>query len=217
MRTLLSNLKISLFFLIPQGIFLVSAGIVLAIFSKSDIHLAINKQHSSFGDAIMPWVTWGGEGLTITVLVLLMFAWNRKFALLTGISCLFASGITQLLKNTFFSGEPRPKLFFSTPSPLHFVPGVENFLYDSFPSGHTTVAFAFYFCLVFAVKNNLLKLSLFVIALLVGYSRIYMSQHFLGDVFAGSIIGTTSTLLIFTIAIHKGWLNLKNLSAQNEA
>ncbi|HET6993083.1 MAG TPA: phosphatase PAP2 family protein, partial [Bacteroidia bacterium] len=81
----------------------------------------------------------------------------------------------------------------------------------------TTVAFAFYFSLVFAVKNNFLKLGLFLCAIFVGYSRIYLSQHFLGDVFGGSIIGSVSTLLVFTIAIGKGWLNLQNLSSQNEA
>lgn len=217
MRTLLSNLRHSLFFLIPQGLFLVVMGIILSLYQKDAIHLAINRHNSAFGDAVMPWITWGGDGLAITIMVLLLFAWNRKFAFFTGISCLLASGITILLKHTIYYGEPRPKLFFDNPSPLHFVPGVHNYLYDTFPSGHTTVAFAFYFCLVFAVKNNFLKLGLFLLAVLVGYSRIYLSQHFLDDVFGGSIIGTISALLIFTIAIHKSWLNLSHLSKQDEA
>jgi membrane-associated phospholipid phosphatase len=217
MRTLISNLRYSVFFLVPYGIFLIVAGIILSIYSKEEIHLSINKHYCHFADLIMPYVTWGGEGLTITIFVLLLFAWNRKFAMVTGVSCLLASGITQLLKHTIFNGEPRPKLFFSIPSPLHFVPGVENYLYDTFPSGHTTVAFAFYFSLVFAVKNNLLKTGLFLCAIFVGYSRIYLSQHFLGDVFGGSIIGTITVLTVFTISINKGWLNLQHLSEQNEA
>lgn len=217
MRTLISNLKFSRFFLLPYCIFLLSAAIVLCVFSKEEIHISINHHYSSFGDFVMPWITLGADGIVIAVVILLLFALNRKFALWTGISCLLASGITQTLKQTIFNGEARPKLFFSTPSPLRFVPGVENYLFDSFPSGHSTIAFAFFFSLVFAFKNNALKTLFFLVALLIGYSRIYLSQHFLGDVFAGSIIGTCTTLFVFTFAIHKGWFKLQNISIPDEA
>lgn len=200
-----------MFFLLPYGIFLVCAGFVLLLSSKAQIHLSINQHYSAIADFLMPYVTLAADGYTIGILVILLAAWNRRYALWTGISALAASGITQLLKNTVFLGEPRPKLFFVHLSPLRLVPGVENYLYDSFPSGHTTVAFAFYFCLVFFVKNNFLKSGLFLFALLIGYSRIYLSQHFLGDVFAGSMIGTITSFIIITLAVHKGWLKIPHI------
>jgi membrane-associated phospholipid phosphatase len=208
MQAIKSSLKHALFFLVPYAVFLICAGIILLVNTKSAVHLSINHHYSRFGDIVMPYLTLAADGLTVTILILLLFAWNRRFAFWTGIGVFLASSITQLLKSTIFAGEPRPKLFFASPSPLRFVPGVENYLYDSFPSGHTTAAFAFYFCLVFAVKNNYLKTALFFFALLIGYSRIYLSQHFLNDVFAGSLIGTITTFSVLTFAIHKGWLKL---------
>jgi membrane-associated phospholipid phosphatase len=208
MQAIQSSFKHCLFFLVPYLLFLVSAETVLFINTKNEIHLAINSHYSSFADFLMPYVTLAADGYTIAILVILLFAWNRKFGMWTGISVVLASAITQLLKTTVFSGEPRPKLFFGTPSPLRLVPGIENYMLDSFPSGHTTAAFAFYFALVFTVKNNYLKSALFLFALLIGYSRIYLSQHFLNDVFFGSLIGTVTTFSVMTFAVYKGWLKI---------
>src|SRR4051812_11118715 len=113
MRTVSLLLKHARFFLIPFGIFLLVTGIIFTQYSKEDIHVSINKIYSSLGDLIMPKITLMADGITITVLVLLLFAWNRRFAFFTGISCLLASFITQTLKMTIFNGDPRPKLFFS--------------------------------------------------------------------------------------------------------
>jgi membrane-associated phospholipid phosphatase len=213
MQALKSVLRHSLFFLVPYTVFVICAETILALNSKDVVHLSINHHYSNFADFIMPYVTLAADGITVAILIFLLIGWNRRYGFWTGISVLVASGITQLLKNTIYSGEPRPKLFFATQhSPLRFVPGVENYLFDSFPSGHTTAAFAFYFCLVFVVKNNYLKAALFFFALLIGYSRIYLSQHFLNDVLFGSLIGTLSTLTVMTFAVHKGWLKLPHLN-----
>lgn len=37
----------------------------------------------------------------------------------------------------------------------------------------------------------------FVLALLAAYSRIYLSQHFFADVYAGSLIGVLTTILVY--------------------
>ncbi len=213
MKTIKISFNHCRFFLIPFGFFLLVSGFFLLLFPKESIHIYINQFYCSFGDLVMPYVTLAADGITITVLVLLLLFYNKRFAFWTGISCLFATGITQLLKHTIFYGDPRPKMFFSNPSPLRLVPGVENYLFDTFPSGHTTVAFAFYFCLVFLVKNNYLKTGIFLFALLIGYSRIYLSQHFLSDVFGGSLIGTISSFAIITFALHKSWIKLPNVKA----
>ena len=41
--------------------------------------------------------------------------------------------------------------------------------------------------------------ALFCLALLVAFSRVYLSQHFLNDIYAGSLLGTASALLAWLI------------------
>ena len=206
------------YFLIPWLIFLLVAGIVLLLYSVAEIHLAINARNNGFLDWLMPWVTLGADGWTIVVACLLMFAWHRRAAFFISVACLCTSAVTWCLKTWPFQGEPRPKWFFtygSEPRELHYVPGVENWLYDSFPSGHTTVAFAFFFSIALCMKNTKLAALFFLAAIAVGYSRIYLSQHFLLDVFFGSIIGTIGTLVVFAEATRFKWITLPVSRSEN--
>jgi len=98
---------------------------------------------------------------------------------------------------------------------IHYVPGVKNWLYDSFPSGHTTVAFAFFFALALCTRHRKMSALYFVCALVLGYSRIYLSQHFLKDVFFGSVIGTVGTLVIFAEAVRFKWITLPLSKREN--
>ena len=44
-------------------------------------------------------------------------------------------------------------------------------------------------------------------AILVGYSRVFLGQHFLQDVVAGAILGMISALVVyFVIDSRKNWL-----------
>jgi hypothetical protein len=205
------------YFLLPWLLFLAVAGIVLANFSVSEIHLAFNSRNNAALDFLMPWITLIADGWTIVVFCLLMFAWDRKAGLFISIACIIPSAIVQALKMTVFNGEPRPKWYFThiDKIDLHYVPGVENWLYDSFPSGHTTVAFAFFFSLALCVPNRKFGMLFFMTALLVGYSRIYLSQHFLLDVFAGSIFGTITTLIVFAEASRWKWITLPVRTSEN--
>jgi membrane-associated phospholipid phosphatase len=129
------------YFLLPWMLFILLAGLVLITYSVSEIHLAVNSRNNGFLDFLMPWVTLGADGWTIVVACLLAIAWHRRAGIFISLACLFTSGITWLLKSTIYQGEPRPKWYFTYTEKidLHYVPGVENWMYDSFPSGHTTV------------------------------------------------------------------------------
>ena len=59
----------------------------------------------------------------------------------------------------------------------------------SFPSNHATNAFAL--AAFFAVYYRRLAIPLFIIAALVGYSRIYVGVHYPTDVLAGACLGVT--------------------------
>jgi membrane-associated phospholipid phosphatase len=205
--TLISKTR---YFLIPWIVFILVAGIILLTCSVSEIHLAVNSRNNGFLDFLMPWVTLGADGWTIVVACLLTFAWNRKAGIFISLACLFTSAITWVLKSTIFWGTPRPKWYFTHTEivELHYVPGVENWLYDSFPSGHTTVAFAFFFAIALCLRPKKIATLFFVAALAVGYSRIYLSQHFLLDVFFGSIIGTIGTLIVFAEAVRFKWITI---------
>ena len=79
-----------------------------------------------------------------------------------------------------------------------FVAHEVNLLVDhlktaSFPSRHTDIAFAFAQSVFFADKK--LGIVAFVIAVLVGFSRIFVGVHYPVDVFAGAILGITGAFV----------------------
>jgi membrane-associated phospholipid phosphatase len=51
--------------------------------------------------------------------------------------------------------------------------------------------------LAFAFKKYSNKVLLFSIALVVGLTRVYLLQHYLIDVLAGSFIGVLSSILLY--------------------
>ena len=61
--------------------------------------------------------------------------------------------------------------------------------YNSFPSGHTTLAFAYSTVMANEVDNIFWKVGWYSLAGLVGYSRIYHNQHWVSDVLMGAAIG----------------------------
>jgi membrane-associated phospholipid phosphatase len=76
------------------------------------------------------------------------------------------------------------------------IEGVKIHHWQSFPSGHTMTAFAFASASLFILKKAQLSLTFLLGAMLVGYSRMYLFQHFPRDVFAGSIFGIGVVLLL---------------------
>ena len=184
-------------FLLPYFVFLlIGIGWIIAD-SKAEKHLEFNSFHNSFFDTFFYYFTFLGDGITALIVVILFLTVNFRSALFVGLSNIISALITQLLKHTLFADIVRPKKFFEGMHDLYLVPGVDNYLYNSFPSGHSTCAFSLYFALALITKNKALKFLLFLIAFLVGYSRIYLSQHFFEDVYAGSIIGVTTTWIVY--------------------
>lgn len=194
MKTLI-RANFLLFF--PYLIFLLIGACILAANSKGDIHLEFNSFHNSFCDVFFYYVTFLGDGVTALLVGLILLAVRYRWMMIVALSNIISAIITQTLKHTIFSDVVRPKKFFEGVHDLYLVPNVENYLYNSFPSGHSTCAFALYFSIGLITKNKWLKLCCSLLAILVGYSRIYLSQHFLEDVYAGSLIGVITTVCVF--------------------
>ena len=115
---------------------------------------------------------------------------------------LLAQGATALLVYPVkvLVGAPRPSLFFATYYPdvvLHQVDGVTLHAVNSFPSGHTAAAFSLMLCLTLICRKKPWAAPLFLLlAVVAGWSRIYLSQHFAEDVCAGAVVGVVATLLV---------------------
>jgi membrane-associated phospholipid phosphatase len=201
-------------FLIPYLVFIVFGAVLIILNTKTETHLEFNRFHNSFFDKFFEYATYLGDGYIVTLAVIILLAIRFRFAILVGVSNIVASLITQLLKHTVFSEVVRPKKFFEGLHDIYLVPDVENYLYNSFPSGHSTCAFALYFSISLIVNDKRLKVLCLVMAFIVGYSRIYLSQHFFEDVYAGSVIGVISTYITYMFTWDKNttWLNRSLLS-----
>lgn len=122
---------------------------------------------------------------------------------------LLAQGATALLVYPVkvLVGAPRPSLFFATNFPdvvLHQVDGVVLHAVNSFPSGHTAAAFSCMLCLTLICrKQPWTALLFFALAVVAGWSRIYLSQHFAEDVCAGAVVGVLATLLVVWIGSRR--------------
>jgi len=187
-------LKDNRLFLVPYLIILLSLIPFFFLYTKAEMHVHINQYHSSFFDWFFRHMTFLGDGLFVIVpAVILLFFSLRHFVFL---ACAYmGSGlVTQILKRVFFEDMSRPSKYLSGEAQLHLVDGVDLLSGRSFPSGHATSAFALFLCFALISKNRAFKLACFVLACLTAFSRVYLSQHFIMDIYAGSLIGTLSAI-----------------------
>jgi membrane-associated phospholipid phosphatase len=102
------------------------------------------------------------------------------------------SGIaSQVLKHLF--GRARPKLY-DVVGAYHFDVFSIYASYASFPSGHTVTAFAMASAIAFLSPR--VGYPLFMVAILVGISRVAIGSHYLSDVLAGAALGVGSALIL---------------------
>ncbi len=153
------------------------------------------------------------EGIAIAVVIILGLSYRIQSGLFILFSTSLASLITQLLKRQVFPHLDRPGKVFEGVSEysLRVVEGYELHDRFSFPSGHTTAAFALWLSASIVVNKPKISVGFAIIAIGIGYSRIYLSQHFLQDVVVGSLIGTVVTLFLAKIFYEKAfkthWMN----------
>lgn len=181
-------------FLIPYLLIICICLVLKLIYTKADIYFAINSLNSPLSDFLAPFATDLGNGwMAVAISVILVFfSYRRAFILIT--SWALTSLSAQILKYIFDA--PRPMLYFQDQLwRIHFVKGVEMLRVHSFPSGHTVTAFTMAVIFTYWSKNKALGPLFLLIAVLVGYSRMYLSEHFFEDVTAGSVIGVVITLI----------------------
>lgn len=170
----------------------------LIIYSKANIHLYLNQFYSAFFDFIFKYITYLGDGAVVGIIgLLILLFYHIRGAIFILLSYSVSGILAQFFKRFFFNDTARPSKFFEGIADLHVVEGVKLYAYRSFPSGHSTTGFALFFVLALMVKNNGLKIFFLIMALLVAYSRVYLSQHFVIDIVAGSALGIVTSLLLY--------------------
>ncbi|HET6243642.1 MAG: phosphatase PAP2 family protein [Bacteroidetes bacterium] len=191
------------YFFIPYFIFLIVGFVLVNSFTKGEIHITINQYHNSFSDIFFKYATFIGEGLFASLVILVLAFYRFRDSLLVLSAIILSSIIAQFLKKIVFSDIVRPKAYFEGVSKLHFVEGVEVHSLFSFPSGHATLSFTLLACMAFIVKNNGIKTMLLILAIIASWSRIHLSQHFFIDVYFGSLLGVSCSLLTFWFFEYK--------------
>jgi membrane-associated phospholipid phosphatase len=190
--------KANFSFFLPYLLFLIIGGLLQIGYSKTELFFLINGNDYSVADYFFRYMTHLGDGLFyILVVLMLALVSYRKAAVAVGCYAL-SSLIAQLLKRLVFADALRPKAFFENSTyAIHMVEGVTLHSYHSFPSGHATSAFSLFCLLSILTKNKTLGYVWFCLALIASYSRVYLSQHFFGDIYAGSFIGIVVTVAVY--------------------
>nr|WP_255552935.1 phosphatase PAP2 family protein [Longitalea arenae] len=127
--------------------------------------------------------------------MLLLLAERTALAMQVITAYLLSGIIAQLLKRWIHA--PRPHAIISSVEYPYFIDGVTHAGYTSFPSGHTSSVFALAVLLVLNTNDKRFSLIYLITAIITGYSRIYLGQHFLADVVAGALIGVLSAMLVY--------------------
>jgi len=103
---------------------------------------------------------------------------------------LISSGLVQFLKHFVFENHMRPMYVFKHVKGFHQIKDFQYHLFQSFPSGHSTSSFVlFTFIAMNFAKTWPTQILCFIGALFFAFTRVYLSQHYFEDLFAGAMIG----------------------------
>ncbi len=128
---------------------------------------------------------------------LFLIGWIRKIRArrLNALQVIETIALSQTLSFSLklLFGRLRPQLWDTS-----FVPIVYA-INKSFPSGHTTEAFAMATALTLIGFKWYIILPAYTWAVLIAYSRMYLGVHFPTDILGGILLGTVSSLIIWRI------------------
>ena len=197
-------------------------GLALLYIPQGELHLLLCDRHTPARDIFYRYYTHVAEWFPYVVCVGLLLFSSIGNGVFASSAMILSALSTQILKHII--NAPRPVTWFEMFMPetqLPLVEGVKMNHWFSFPSGHTTsfFALAFVVCILFTsspriprLARYLVQIVLFALATLGGYSRIYLSQHFAKDVFAGILVGTLITIVCYAIFNRfedKKWYNYR--------
>jgi membrane-associated phospholipid phosphatase len=184
-------------FLLPYLGLLLAVGAALVATPKQTVFFWVNGHNTPFLDQFFRPFTNVGDGVFYVGMTLALLFVRFRWALVSFVCFAITSLAAQIGKQLIFTGHPRPFSYFGEHTgfpPLHVVQGVVMGTLKSFPSGHSTSAFSVFLVLTLIVRDKRWGYAFVLLAALTAYSRVYLAQHFVEDVYAGSFLGTTLTL-----------------------
>ncbi|MBK8564842.1 MAG: phosphatase PAP2 family protein [Saprospiraceae bacterium] len=194
------------------GAFLLLGGLYLLQSDKTDAIFFFSENRSPLLDSAFRFITKLGEGPMYFLFGIAALAVRLRYTLLVAFTGLTVMAFSHGLKSLF--AIDRPAAYFAKlnlTDQLNFVPGVELHTgATSFPSGHAMSAFALYSILAFMLPSaKRYAFPLFLLALLVAISRIYLVQHFWPDVYVGGIVGVGLAMVWYVLLSRseKAWLD----------
>ena len=168
---------------VPVTVLLLLAALLVTDGNRP-VFLLFNSLGVHTGDAL--WANWTllGDALVLMVLTLPFVGRRAEVVWALMLAALLAAIVVPLLKHTF--ALPRPPAVL--PARLIHVIG-RAYHSHSFPSGHTTAAFAYAGVLCLYVRHMGVTAAVLVVALGVGVSRMAVGVHWPLDVIAGAGLG----------------------------
>lgn len=163
-------------------------------FSGTILFDTVNPAHRPWSDGFFTGITHLGNTVILGSVCIVFLGWRKEGRgarlLALVITILVCTLVVILAKHGVWVEAPRPLSVFGAEQ-LDMVPGIRTHYRNSFPSGHTASAVALLFVLA-AFAPLRLRYGLALLALAIGYSRIYLNQHFVIDVTAGALVGLIS-------------------------
>jgi membrane-associated phospholipid phosphatase len=184
------------FFLWSWLLFFLTGNVLHWQMGKTRAFYWLNSYHTPALDVFFRWFTYLGDGAFAAVLALILYTWfkQQKQAVTVLAAFLLTGLLVQVIKRLM--PMPRPGAFFADHPPSFFINELVHTGYSSFPSGHTTTVFAVATVLAYYCPKPLWQLLYLFLAIGVAFSRVYLSQHFLLDVLAGSLLGVAGSLVV---------------------
>ncbi|MEH7111268.1 undecaprenyl-diphosphatase [Neobacillus niacini] len=124
----------------------------------------------------------------LLVIMWLQNNFHKRITSFAGISALITLLITSVIKFIYFKPRPFSKHWVNLLAP---VPSKKD---STFPSKHTTIAFAIAISVFFYKRTLGCIMSL--LAFLAGLSRIWMGQHYPSDIIGSALIGSIVALWV---------------------
>jgi len=141
----------------------------------------------------------GGILLILLAIVLMLYRKTRRFgvAMLAGLA--IGAFITNCVVKLLVA---RPRPYIDESSVYHQLwkaVGCNTLSDKSFPSGHTTAAFAAVVGPFMLSKKKHIAWTMFIFSVLVGISRIYLVVHYPSDVLGGMLVGILGGVLGYVV------------------
>ena len=180
-----------------------------AFLGRIPVFLFLNRDLGTIADTVLLGLTYLAEGwMWIPYLIIVGWFFKKDKAIII-YSFAVSTLLTQIPKLLLFPNITRPIASGIAPNLMHTVKGVTMHQLSSFPSGHTATAFTIFLLTIYLFDRTKMILIGLLYAMLCGYSRIYLGQHFPMDVGGGIIVA------IMTIEISKRLRKIKSDVTKN--